>query len=470
MIARIAVLGWLGCDVGPAVVSISEPTEFVPDTDTDADTDSDSDTDADMDSDADVDAEPVVSSETVASTETTEPTEPTDSNEPIDPGWIDTAIEPATVVVPLPDVVVDCAGGGTFVTIQEAIDGSVSGTRIGVAACTYTEVIDFRGKSLDIYGLTGDAADVTLDGGGADILVRAVRGESLGTRIAWMTLTGGKSDAGSDEGAAVTVNFASLELDGVVVTGNFLSDQALSVYGGGLKLLHSTVVDNGIKVGGQALTGTAGALTISESTVDCSGGAMAIFVHMPLQILDSTITCATGDFGVQVDGGEVHVRRSVVIGGGTAALTAEDGSDNLNERAYLYNSVFVGGNRGAELTYMHSIVENSVFIGDQVGLELQDNRFDSVIRNSAFEGLGCDLAGDNGNYTVEFNAFDNTVDCDIEGEHSVTPMELEAPPDDVHPVFGSPLVDGGDPDNSLDDADGSRNDIGRWGGPRANRR
>jgi hypothetical protein len=440
-----------------AVLTTDEPPVDI-DTAADADTDSDTDTDTDADTDTDTDADAVVVTEDL-------PIGTLDTGHSATP--VDTAGIEAPPVIPEADALVDCNGAGDFLSIQSAIDASVSGDHIAIAPCTYVENLDYRGKSLDLFGQTAIATDVVIDGNG-DTVVRAMRGESVDTRLRWVTLTGGDGSALRDEGAAVAVDFATLTLEGVVITGNRLSEAVLSVYAGGLTITDSIVRDNAIESDGYVLIGTAAAIVVSNSTVDCGGGDAALWAHAPLQVLDSVVTCDGGTYAVLIDSGEVHVRRSSVIGGSDAALDAYDNPDEYNERAYIFNSVMAGGRSGAVLRYMRGVVENSVFLGDLAGLQLQDMRVDTEVHNSAFQGASCALATDAG-YAFTYNAFVNAVDCGVEGDvGTVTaPLDLVAPPLDVTLLPASALIDAGDPGGSHDDRDGTRNDIGRWGGPLA---
>jgi hypothetical protein len=91
----------------------------------------------------------------------------------------------------------------------------------------------------------------------------------------------------------------------------------------------------------------------------------------------------------------------------------------------------------------------------------------SYARNSVFMGGVCGITSDQP-LTEKFNAFwGNTTDgCGT----TVSPAVSDDPlfsnfPDDLSLLPGSPLIDAGDPNATYDDVDGSRNDIGMYGGP-----
>lgn len=456
-----AIAGWLllaACQTGTLdVVGDKADTDLPPTSDTDVtptvDTDPDVDTDTETETDADTDAD----SDTL-------PSSTAETGGLVAPGTGDTSVDPVEEPPPVPDVIVDCAGAGDFTTIQAAIDASVSGTKIGVQPCTYPERIDFRGKSLDVYGLAG-AATTIVDGGGAGTVATFVRGESFGTRLAGLTLTGGRDLTGA---SAVKVEYARVILEDLVITGNLRSDTAIFNNGAMVTIVDTTIAGNLYsQFGAGPIDAETGSLLVSRSTIDCDGSAQGIDSHNATIVLDSSVVCA-GGYGIFVDGGEIHARRSRIEGTGDEALHAEDNPDNLSERVVLSNVEVVGGDQGAYLQYMNVEIEQSTFVAAGDALELDQCREDSSVRNSLFLGGGaCDIRGDGQPYVVEWNGFTNGMNCDIAGSFT-TPGDplFVAPPVDLHLGPGSPAKDAGDP--GILDPDGSVSDLGRWGGPEKN--
>lgn len=56
---------------------------------------------------------------------------------------------------------VDCAAGGDYLTIQEAVDAAASGDTILVAACVYEEEVSVIGKHVTIVGGGSDVTEIT---------------------------------------------------------------------------------------------------------------------------------------------------------------------------------------------------------------------------------------------------------------------------------------------------------------------
>ncbi|MBA2319688.1 MAG: hypothetical protein H0V89_00925 [Deltaproteobacteria bacterium] len=185
------------------------------------------------------------------------------------PGTADTSLDPLPVLPATPDVLVDCTGAADFLTIQAAIDASVSGTKIGVQPCTYFERIDFRGKSLDVYAMDGPAATI-LDGAGEGPIVTLTHGESDGTRLAGFTLTHGRTVDGA---SAVRVEYARVTLQDLVVTDNYRSDWAIFTLGAFVDIRDTTITANVYDSSGAApISAETGSLLVSaRSTRDVLG-------------------------------------------------------------------------------------------------------------------------------------------------------------------------------------------------------
>jgi hypothetical protein len=370
----------------------------------------------------------------------------------------ETASPIETGETPIPDAVVDCGGDGDFLTVQGAIEGSVSGSRIGLAPCTYREDIDLLGKSLDIFGIDGPSTTV-LQGTGTTSVVTAARGEGLGTRLAGVTVTGGRADYGS----AVRADTSFLALDDVVFSGNDGGYAVLYATGSFLELTDVRFTDNDVPSGGMVVVDN-GTLLAERTTVECANGEYGIYQHNSMLLLDSTVDCGRS-YGIVVSGGELHARRSTVKSDGMAVY-GEDNPDTRNERMWLFNSAFVGGETAVSARYMHVKADNDVFWGDRVGLDLDHAHIESYVRGSVGRGGECGFRADGG-VLFEWDAVAaEDPQCDAEGFGTVVgAFGFVSAPDDWHLLPTSALVDAGDPDADREDADGTRNDIGVYGGP-----
>ncbi len=372
----------------------------------------------------------------------------------------DTADSASDTAASPPDVVVDCNGTGAYTTITAAISASHSGTTIGLMPCTYHEDVNFVGKYLNIYGIDGSGS-TTIQGLGDGPVITAVRGETVGTRLAGVTVTGG---AGS-YGAGLWMNGSVLALEDVVFTGN---NQTYAVlYGEGISV---TMVDVSF-TGNHELSGGAvtyidnGSMLAQRLAITCDGADMGIYQHDATLFLDSTLDCPNATYGIYVDGSEFASHRSSVKGGSTGIYGA-DSDDTYNERLWLFNTVVVGTDLGAYAQYMHFKADNSVFYSDSVGLQIDTCDTSSYVYDSALIGSRCAMKGDNTAYGIGWNAIGTGRYCKADGFSTVSGDPLfTAAPDDFTLAAGSPLIDAGNPDSSHTDDDGTRNDIGAWGGP-----
>ena len=80
-----------------------------------------------------------------------------------------------------------------FKNIQEAMDVVYPGGTVYVAAGTYNESIDFKGKAFSLYGIGGPGV-TTIDGTGYYHVVQCVSGEDANSIIEGFTITGGNAN------------------------------------------------------------------------------------------------------------------------------------------------------------------------------------------------------------------------------------------------------------------------------------
>ena len=365
---------------------------------------------------------------------------------------------------PEPTVMVDCTGAGDYTTITEAIAASHSGDRIGLRACTYTENVNYLGKSLDIYGVDV-RENVIIEAATRDPVVTAVRGESIGTRLAHVTLTGG----GGGYGSALYVDRALFTLEDAVVRDNGSATSTFYQSAASVRLVNVQAFDNTTS-GRSSMEFFAndGSMHLQDVYLNCGNAHYGIYEHVVLLLTDSTLDCEEADYGVYVEGGEVHVRRSR-IEGGSVGIGAEDNNDTRNERVWLFNSIVVGGDNGVATDFMHVKVRNSVLWGGDRGLSLEHPHVDSYIYSSALLGSRCGIDDDRSPYVAGWNALGESPECGFPGTDTIAgdPLFVDAP-NDFHLAEGSPLIDAGDPDTGENDDDDTRNDIGAYGGAEAN--
>lgn len=373
----------------------------------------------------------------------------------------DTGVLGEEVPPEVPDVIVDCAGGADFLTIGEAIDASPSGTKIGLNPCTYAEDVNFIGKSLNIFGIEGSAVTI-IQGTGTGAVVKAQHGESLGTRLAGVTISGGATTG--YYGSAMNVDLAVMQLDDVIFTGNNDGYSVIYTTGAYLEFVDVTYTSNRVNATGGIQVLNNGTLLAQRLHIDCVDTDFATYQHNAMILLDSDILCGD-EYGVFSAGDGVHVRRSRIESAGIA-LFGGDADDSRKERVWLYNSAFIGGEAAVSTLFMDVKAENNVFWGGAVGLDAQYSDDDSYVLNSVATGSTCAFRTDSAAIIdLGWNALDGQ-DCSGGGHDNLTdaPGFVDAPVDfALDPA--SALIDRGDPDPDREDVDGTRNDIGLYGGP-----
>ncbi|MDP2305361.1 MAG: hypothetical protein Q8P18_04985 [Pseudomonadota bacterium] len=357
----------------------------------------------------------------------------------------------------VPDALVDCEGGGDFDTLAEAIAAAESGDLIHVAPCTYMEGVDFDGKALRIVSTAG-SADTILNAGGGGAGVRAVLGEGTGTTLEGFTVTNG----GSRSEAAVSVDFASLRLVDVVLEDN---RGFTTIYGASadVELAGVTLIGNTPSYG-IAIYMSRGGLVASDLVLDCDSASTGVYLGHGSGILDrAQINCA-GGVASQWEHAVGRIQRSVTEGGVT--VLSED--DHYDDYVTISNSV-VGGNVSA--TYGSMVIRNSVIVGSVTFSQVY---LATIIEGSVVTDAACAVTADTNDFTIRNNVFwGNGVNAcgllvDPVGTNDnlgVDPMFTDARSGDYSLDTVSPAIDAGPDELDYEDVDGSRNDIGVYGGP-----
>lgn len=142
----------------------------------------------------------------------------------------------------------------------------------------------------------------------------------------------------------------------------------------------------------------------------------------------------------------------------------------IDKQAYAYGGV-------------NAVIRNNTFVNNSnCGIKLRMHTSLPVINSNIFanNGTGIDFVYlsslEERKALIWYNSFSgNTTDINsegtavnmigIQGNISSPPIFVDAGNQDYHLQNGSPAIDSGDPDPAYNDSDGSRNDMGAFGGP-----
>ncbi len=362
------------------------------------------------------DAEPEPAPEVpVTSSDTTTPPIP-----PVEATVVDSASDTGTV--PAHDALVRADGTGDFLDIQAAIDASSPGDVILVGPGTYGPI-----EVLWSY----------------DVVVTSIGGPSITT-----------IDGGTDH--AVYVRDGALELSGFTVTGTGQTVPWATEHGG-------------------AFTIQEGVVTIRDCVVEGVTGPFALVFDEDLLVLDNVTwrNNTTGMLWFLWQGDDAIIERNVVTGGVHEHVVMAERLDQLHLRNTAFYDITIDTARTAfDLAVTGTgpmVLENNVFYDiddlDRWGGRLFDGTLE--FRNNIVQGCDSgDLRPFDASYSVfwdNFGAYDTAVSG--VGNLYVDPMMADPANGSFQLMTGSPAIDAGDPSQVYDDADGTRNDIGVYGGP-----
>jgi hypothetical protein len=346
------------------------------------------------------------------------------------------------------ELVVDCNGGGDYTTLSAAVEAAPDRALLTVRPCIYTERLDFGGKSLRLVSTDGPAATIIDAQDGASV-VTAQGGEGDRTALVGFTLR-------NTDDEAVDVELSALRLENVIISDSDGS-YAIRARSADLELV-DVVIDATNDSSIQAIFSDRGTLSMRGGSVDCGSGNGMFLGHGGFLVDGVTVTCS-GRRAVEVEHSVGRLQRST-LAGNVDILTEDDHEDDLIR---LENTA-VAGNVTVEFGTF--TLRNSVMSGK---LTLVDTAPTVTVESSVFLGAACAIDTNVPTGPVRYNDFaggpslcagGDVVGSD--GNIAVDPMFVGA--GDLHLQAGSPLVDAGVPDGGYDDVDGSRNDLGVYGG------
>lgn len=365
-----------------------------------------------------------------------------------------------------------CPAGSTQVgpgqSIQKAIDAApATGAILCVAPGTYTGLINFRGKPINLVSSDGPGATF-LDGGGAGPVVTFSSAEGKDSILDGFTVRNGKAPYG----AGVHIKEASPTIRNSILTGNAATGQYGR--GGGIGVLGvqaspsitcTQFLRNTADYGGGGLMSTYSAnpylrSNLFEGNKASYGGAIGVFWSGRLdlgwtQLLANQASTDGGGIHAGVPYGNVLVRQ--VWFKGNKAGNYGGGMWIPAGLAEVVNSTF-DGNQAAEGGGIAAGYGSLVSVASTL-----------FVRNTTTNPGSATLVNAHGSNTSvvnHYNGFFGNMGPNFKntyGDKGV--VLLPSFGSSCCPDPGSPAINAGIPDYHFNDADGSRNDIGACGGP-----
>lgn len=322
-----------------------------------------------------------------------------------------------------------CRDGGDHDDIQAAIDASRPGDVIGVCPGTYGPIRIGWGQDVDVIGVEGPEAT-------------AIVGE-------------GEPAVELDEGV--------LDLRGFRLRGDGVDDPWFPKAG--------------------ALSLYEGTATLRDSIVEESTGPFTLLFDEDWLVVDNVLFRDNTSRWLWYlwqgeddapEPGTAYITRTIVLGGTHESILETTKLTGLTLRHNLFANVTIDRGRSA-FTFRRDRggfldVSNNVFYGirdlaPEGGRTFEDG--DVSFRDNIVYGCeGSDLLPMEASWSL---FWDNDVDyapmVTGEGNLYADPMFVDPIGLDFRLQPGSPAIDAGDPDPGMNDPDGTRNDIGVFGGP-----
>ena len=360
-------------------------------------------------------------------------------------------------------------------TIQAGIDASDE--CVIVYNGTYTESIDFNGADISLTGVDGSEATV-IDGSGTGEPVISLMNSEDAT-IEGFTLINGEGYLeetsssyactsiitctdyyDSYAGGGLYIDGATVSIYDLIIESNSLPAASTTTSGDDTYYVNS--YGGGIHVANGILTGQYVELT--ENYADQGGGLYADSSSV-VTLNSSWLNANTaGDgAGVEIDGGELSMTNVVSIW--NAAASEGGGVFGIDATLTLTN-VTLGGDDAPTGGGLYASGSTAATVMNTIIVDAGTGEGVLVDGSASFSGSYNDVFGNTGgNYSGLTDPTGTSGNISSDPLFSDWTDNGDWTDDDLSLSSSSPALNAGNPSSSYNDADGTANDMGAWGGP-----
>ena len=353
---------------------------------------------------------------------------------------------------------------------------------------SYYENIDWNGWPVNAESV-GGAEYTIIDGGDVASVVTFQNDEGLDARIYGFTLTNG----GGSSGAGINISYTSPTIEGNLIYGNAAADAnylggGIRIYEGFPEILDNEITDNDAGYGGPENGSDGGGINIrgggptiignliADNTAGDGGG---IWVAYSDAIIANNVISGNeasdddpdaggqgGGINVQIAGPDGPFISSNIIsdnvaqmfGGGIVTYEQNDSypAAQITNNTIVFNEVTDTDNGGGVCqwrrttpVFTNNIIANNVGVG-----VFSEDDMDSTFTYNLVYGNDTNYSGLQGTGTGNLTSDPKFTSASNDGDWTNDDFTLQST---------SPAINAGDP--SVTDADGSRSDMGAYGGP-----